>query len=741
MVSTSRKIPVFLVTGQTGSGKSALIAHLIRALPKQTKALLIRHRHAKSAMLESFPAPEEYTAATTQTTELQETNVLYHVAHFSEVYDFGSGCACCAPDGDLMRQLSEVAGEFSRSELASNNHAELDHFVLFMETTGLADPKPFLRVFCSEHVITSHFELWGVLCVVDALRWQQTLKKESRTTVLDDTPAKKMMNFDVPCDSSTSPSDSSSLPARGMDQLAVADLVIVNHFEQKGTTSAFSDLLQWFANKCKSAKFSRNGDEVDQGRVVKWAAKTRLTVDVSDLEAFLENSGSCDEVVDSNAKDNEDAGRRAHFAPADDNNPSVLHLRNWRAANNRSTVSSGACKDCGLFHCADVKCFSSQLFSGSIFTPQLFKINRAEHDRTFQTGCVFGDDSTVLDFDRHVALLLALLSEGDLFRVQGWLSFLVDDSESASAAGFGATSALKNGHEPEMTLTSTKLLPLLLPATVFVDAVGPYPGRLEMAPLVELHAGKSRGLHGGAWESASETQMVCTNTKLFFCGRSSGSEEDLEREMRAVFSSFAPPKKQLHDDSPEAKDSKWIFHGLRAIFANEIETILRPLVASHLEETISRTRNDIGEARTTLGFTSDLGRAKDTAAKAATALQKTVAAEFAEACGTKPIRVLLRQSSTTRTDLIYNAEQDCLRVVQVFEVRRNKGSHPLPNHLVDTTSKEQLSYPKQCVEKETSAHERMRKLSEIERELILNKHWLVRGSGLWLHVPVEETRF
>ena len=32
-----------------------------------------------------------------------ETTPLERAAHYSEVYDFGSGCVCCSPDGDLVR--------------------------------------------------------------------------------------------------------------------------------------------------------------------------------------------------------------------------------------------------------------------------------------------------------------------------------------------------------------------------------------------------------------------------------------------------------------------------------------------------------------------------------------------------------------------------------------------------------------------------------------------------------------
>lgn len=36
-------------------------------------------------------------------------------AHYSEVYDFGSGCLCCSPDGDLSRLLADLRSACSHA--------------------------------------------------------------------------------------------------------------------------------------------------------------------------------------------------------------------------------------------------------------------------------------------------------------------------------------------------------------------------------------------------------------------------------------------------------------------------------------------------------------------------------------------------------------------------------------------------------------------------------------------------
>ncbi|CAD7974726.1 unnamed protein product, partial [Amoebophrya sp. A120] len=283
----AERIPVFLVTGATGAGKSTLIAHLIQALPSNRRAILIRHRHAKAAMLETFPPPrlvvdgksrssavfhpahrslkahQPYEAgAVTRDDEGVATDVIpaqssfYAVRHFSEVFDFGSGCVCCAPDGDLMRQLVELQAELKRDHVETGSattvrdvedgrhqHAgpttasSSSHFyyALFVETTGLADPRPFLRVFQTEPTVCAHYELHAILCVVDSLRWEATLqgtggeepnyRGEGASAVAGSTFPGKIADVDGERTTSTE-----SLHSRGREQLRVADLVVVNNF-------------------------------------------------------------------------------------------------------------------------------------------------------------------------------------------------------------------------------------------------------------------------------------------------------------------------------------------------------------------------------------------------------------------------------------------------------------------------------------------------------------------------------
>ncbi|CAE6967475.1 unnamed protein product [Symbiodinium natans] len=170
-----------LVTGLPGSGKSALLTELLGDGRNGTmRAAVCVHRHARAFGLETTPLTVDTLPC----------------VHYSEVFDFGSGCLCCSPDGDLVRLLSDLCSR--QSEL------KLSH--LFIETTGVADPNPFVRVFDNE-LFAQHFELRSVICVVDLQRVQSILNE---------------------------PKDAGAPGAgsRGIVQLKCADILVLNHADE-----------------------------------------------------------------------------------------------------------------------------------------------------------------------------------------------------------------------------------------------------------------------------------------------------------------------------------------------------------------------------------------------------------------------------------------------------------------------------------------------------------------------------
>ena len=143
------RISTILVTGLTGSGRTTLIQHLLATLPAEARCAVCVHQHAKGFGLEAhYPTPYGFDPDDER------------LAVYFEVYDFGSGCICCSPDGDLTRLLCQMGRERERDGLSVITH-------LLIETTGIADPRPFTRLLSAEAYVCKHFRLDRVVSVVE----------------------------------------------------------------------------------------------------------------------------------------------------------------------------------------------------------------------------------------------------------------------------------------------------------------------------------------------------------------------------------------------------------------------------------------------------------------------------------------------------------------------------------------------------------------------------------------------
>lgn len=102
-------LPVTVITGFLGSGKTTLINHI-----------LAERRDEKIAVIENEFGPVSIDHAL--------------LAREAEVVELNDGCVCCSVRGDLIRLL----GDFAQRIDAGTLH--LDRVLI--ETTGLADPAP-----------------------------------------------------------------------------------------------------------------------------------------------------------------------------------------------------------------------------------------------------------------------------------------------------------------------------------------------------------------------------------------------------------------------------------------------------------------------------------------------------------------------------------------------------------------------------------------------------------------------
>lgn len=145
--SPSSLIPVTLLTGFLGSGKTTVLNHLVRQ-PELADALVIINEFGEMAL----------------------DHLL--VAHSTEnlVMEMSSGCLCCTIRGDLVKTLRDITWRFSR-----NGQRQFRRVLI--ETTGLADPAPIIHTLMTHPQIAPKYRLDGIVTTVDTATGMHTLEQ------------------------------------------------------------------------------------------------------------------------------------------------------------------------------------------------------------------------------------------------------------------------------------------------------------------------------------------------------------------------------------------------------------------------------------------------------------------------------------------------------------------------------------------------------------------------------------
>lgn len=137
------RVPVTLLTGFLGAGKTMLLNHLIRD-PEAGRIAVVMNELGEVGL--DHDLIEEAT---------EETILMQ------------SGCLCCSIRGDLGKTLSSLIARRMRNEL------DFDRVVI--ETTGIADPGPIMHTLVVDGIIAPHYRTDGVVTVVDAATGPRTL--------------------------------------------------------------------------------------------------------------------------------------------------------------------------------------------------------------------------------------------------------------------------------------------------------------------------------------------------------------------------------------------------------------------------------------------------------------------------------------------------------------------------------------------------------------------------------------
>ncbi|HLY46447.1 MAG TPA: GTP-binding protein [Stellaceae bacterium] len=131
------RIPVTVVTGFLGSGKTTLIRELLRAPEGANTAVVIN-----------------------EFGEIGIDDALLRASSDATVL-LGNGCLCCAVRSDLQESLRTLFADRAQGRVPSFQR-------VVIETSGLADPGPVLQTLASDRALGEEFHLQALVTVVDA---------------------------------------------------------------------------------------------------------------------------------------------------------------------------------------------------------------------------------------------------------------------------------------------------------------------------------------------------------------------------------------------------------------------------------------------------------------------------------------------------------------------------------------------------------------------------------------------
>src|SRR3984957_4782726 len=137
------RIPVTLVTGFLGSGKTTLINSALRSA-ELAKTVVVVNEFGEVGL------DHQLFASSSDSVVVLE-----------------NGCLCCTVRSDLVGTLNGLYHARQRGDIPA-----FDNVVI--ETSGLAEPGPVLQAFLSEPTLDGLYSVASVLTLVDAVNWAGT---------------------------------------------------------------------------------------------------------------------------------------------------------------------------------------------------------------------------------------------------------------------------------------------------------------------------------------------------------------------------------------------------------------------------------------------------------------------------------------------------------------------------------------------------------------------------------------
>ncbi len=143
-MSSGALIPVAVLTGFLGSGKTSLLNAMLKESVLANACVIIN--------------------------EFGEIGIDHLLVEKSDdnIVELSSGCLCCTIRGDLIVTITDLLARRDQGSVKA-----FDRIVI--ETTGLADPAPVLHALMRDDLLVQRLRLEGVITVVDGVNGWDTL--------------------------------------------------------------------------------------------------------------------------------------------------------------------------------------------------------------------------------------------------------------------------------------------------------------------------------------------------------------------------------------------------------------------------------------------------------------------------------------------------------------------------------------------------------------------------------------
>jgi G3E family GTPase len=140
-------IPVTLLTGFLGSGKTTVLNHVLQQPDMAATAVIVN--------------------------EFGEIGIDHLLVERSseDVLLLNSGCLCCTVRGDIVDTLTNLFVDRVKGKIPFFGR-------VVIETTGLADPAPILHTLMTDPIVAARYMLDGVVTTVDAVNGAGTFDRQ-----------------------------------------------------------------------------------------------------------------------------------------------------------------------------------------------------------------------------------------------------------------------------------------------------------------------------------------------------------------------------------------------------------------------------------------------------------------------------------------------------------------------------------------------------------------------------------